>query len=48
LKRYSPAVVDADQATLQHAANDLIPDVPVLFWAFRLMASAFTSSHCSP
>ena len=38
LKRYSPAVVDADAATIERAANDLVPDVPVLFWAFRFMA----------
>jgi cytochrome bd ubiquinol oxidase subunit I len=38
LKRYTPAVVDADQPTIQRAGNDLIPDVPVLFWAFRFMA----------
>ena len=38
LKRYTPRVVDADEATIRHAANDLIPDVPVLFWSFRFMA----------
>jgi cytochrome d ubiquinol oxidase subunit I len=38
LKRYSPSVVDADAATIERAANDLVPDVPVLFWAFRFMA----------
>jgi cytochrome d ubiquinol oxidase subunit I len=38
LKRYTPAVVDADAATIERAANDLVPDVPVLFWSFRLMA----------
>ena len=38
LKRYTPAVVDADQPAIQRAGNDLIPDVPVLFWAFRFMA----------
>ncbi len=31
-------MVDADQATIQRAGNDLIPDVAVLFWAFRFMA----------
>ena len=38
LKRYSPTVVDADAATIERAANDLVPDVPVLFWSFRFMA----------
>jgi len=38
LKRYSPTVVDADAATVERAANDLVPDVPVLFWSFRFMA----------
>jgi cytochrome bd ubiquinol oxidase subunit I len=38
LKRYTPAVADADAAAIGHAADDLVPDVPVLFWAFRLMA----------
>ncbi len=38
LKRYTPTVVDADDATIQRAAGDLIPNVPVLFWSFRLMA----------
>ena len=38
LKRYTPTVVDADAAAIERAANDLVPDVPALFWAFRLMA----------
>jgi cytochrome bd ubiquinol oxidase subunit I len=38
LKRYTPTVMDADAATIERAANDLVPDVPVLFWAFRFMA----------
>ena len=38
LKRYTPRVVDADEAAIRRAANDLIPDVPVLFWSFRFMA----------
>ncbi|HMK67093.1 MAG TPA: cytochrome ubiquinol oxidase subunit I [Stellaceae bacterium] len=38
LKRYTPRVVDADEATIRRAANDLVPDVPVLFWSFRFMA----------
>ena len=39
LKRYTADVVAADAATIQKAAADLIPDVPVLFWSFRFMAS---------
>ena len=38
LKRYTPTVIDADAATIDRAANDLVPDVPVLFWSFRIMA----------
>jgi len=38
LKRYSPSVVDADASAIERAANDLVPDVPVLFWSFRCMA----------
>ena len=39
LKRYDPAVTGADAATIERAANDLVPNVPVLFWAFRVMAA---------
>jgi cytochrome d ubiquinol oxidase subunit I len=39
LKRYTPTVVDADAVTIERAANDLVPDVPVLFWSFRAMAA---------
>jgi cytochrome d ubiquinol oxidase subunit I len=38
LKRYSPAVTDADASAIERAASDLVPNVPVLFWAFRFMA----------
>ncbi len=38
LKRYTPAIAAADQATIERAAGDLIPNVPALFWAFRFMA----------
>jgi cytochrome bd ubiquinol oxidase subunit I len=38
LKRYTPSVIDADAATIDRAANDLVPNVPVLFWTFRFMA----------
>jgi len=38
LKRYTPDVAEADMAMIRRTANDLIPDVPVLFWSFRVMA----------
>jgi len=38
LKRYTQDLSTADPATIRRAANDLVPDVPVLFWAFRCMA----------
>ena len=38
LKRYTQDVVNADATAIDRAANDLIPDVPVLFWSFRFMA----------
>jgi len=38
LKRYTEDVVHADAATIERTANDLIPNVPVLFWSFRFMA----------
>ena len=38
VKRYAPNVVDATDAQIEEAARDLIPNVPVLFWAFRFMA----------
>jgi cytochrome d ubiquinol oxidase subunit I len=38
LRRYTANILDADQPTIARAANDLIPDVPVLFWGFRVMA----------
>ena len=38
LKRYTATVVDADAAMIRRAADDLVPNVPVLFWAFRFMA----------
>jgi cytochrome d ubiquinol oxidase subunit I len=43
LKKYTDKVVDADEATIQKAANDTIPKVAPLFWAFRIMvACGFT------
>lgn len=37
LKKYTERVVDADAAMIQRAANDTIPQVAPLFWAFRVM-----------
>jgi cytochrome d ubiquinol oxidase subunit I len=43
LKKYTQKVVDADEATIQKAANDTIPKVAPLFWTFRVMvACGFT------
>ncbi len=39
LKRYTERVVDADEAQIRQAALDTVPDVPVLFWVFRLMVA---------
>ena len=38
LKRHASHLPDASDAEISLAANDLIPDVPVMFWGFRLMA----------
>jgi len=40
LKKRAPAVVDATEADIQMAAEDLIPNVPVLFWSFRAMVGS--------
>ncbi len=40
LKKYTPEVVDATDEQIQQAARDTIPNVPVLFWAFRIMVAA--------
>ena len=37
LKRYTKDVVDATPAQIQQAADDTVPNVPVLFWSFRIM-----------
>jgi len=37
LKRFRPDVQNATPAQIQAAANSTIPNVPVLFWAFRFM-----------
>lgn len=38
LKRYVADPRTADRATIQKAAWDTVPNVPVMFWAFRAMA----------
>ncbi|HYM72699.1 MAG TPA: cytochrome ubiquinol oxidase subunit I [Stellaceae bacterium] len=38
LRRYSSNILDASPAQIARAADDLIPDVPMLFWGFRVMA----------
>ena len=37
-KRYTAKVTDATDDQIAKAANDTVPDVGVLFWAFRFMA----------
>ncbi|HVP85598.1 MAG TPA: cytochrome ubiquinol oxidase subunit I [Rhizomicrobium sp.] len=37
LKRIRPDIENATDAEIRQAANSTIPDVPVLFWAFRFM-----------
>jgi len=38
LRRYTPNILDATPTQIDQAANDLVPNVPVLFWGFRFMA----------
>lgn len=37
LKKYTPNVVDATEDQIKKAAQDTVPNVPLLFWAFRVM-----------
>ncbi len=37
LKHFRPDIENATPAQVQAAANSTIPDVPVLFWSFRIM-----------
>lgn len=37
LKKYTPNVTDATEEQIKLAAKDTIPNVPVLFWSFRVM-----------
>jgi len=39
LKRYTSKVTDATEEQINQAALDTIPNVPVLFWVFRLMVA---------
>jgi cytochrome d ubiquinol oxidase subunit I len=39
LKRYRPDIEHATEADIARAAESTIPNVPVLFWAFRLMVA---------
>ncbi len=39
LKRYTAKVVDATPAQIAQAAQDTVPNVPALFWAFRFMVA---------
>jgi cytochrome d ubiquinol oxidase subunit I len=39
LKRYRSDIENATDADIARAANSTIPDVPVLFWSFRLMVA---------
>jgi cytochrome d ubiquinol oxidase subunit I len=40
LKRYAPDVVDATEEQIKQAAMDTVPNVPVLFWMFRVMVAS--------
>lgn len=37
LKRYTPNVTDATGEQIRQAAADTIPNVPIMFWTFRIM-----------
>jgi cytochrome d ubiquinol oxidase subunit I len=37
LKKYTPSVVDATEEQIKQAASDTVPNVPLLFWSFRVM-----------
>jgi cytochrome d ubiquinol oxidase subunit I len=39
LKRHAPNVIDASEAQIREAALATVPNVPVLFWVFRLMVA---------
>ena len=39
LRRYTDRVTDATEEQVLAAARDTVPDVPVLFWSFRIMVA---------
>jgi cytochrome bd-type quinol oxidase subunit 1 len=43
LKRYVSDPRMADAATIKKASWDTVPDVPVMFWSFRIMAGIGTA-----
>ncbi len=40
LKKYTENVTDATEEQIKQAALDTVPNVPVLFWAFRIMVAS--------
>ena len=40
LKKYAPNVVDATEDQIKAAAKDSIPNVPSMFWSFRIMVAS--------
>jgi cytochrome d ubiquinol oxidase subunit I len=39
LKKYTPNVIDATDEQIKRAAADTVPNVPILFWVFRIMVA---------
>lgn len=39
LKKYTPTVTNASAEQINAAAWDTVPDVPILFWSFRIMVA---------
>lgn len=40
LKRHVPDVVSASETDIRRAAQDLVPNVPTIFWSFRFMVGS--------
>ena len=40
LQRYAPDLAKATPVDFQKASRDVIPDVPIIFWSFRIMVAA--------
>ena len=40
LRKYTPNVLDATDAQIHQAAEDTVPNVPVIFWTFRIMVAS--------